>query len=99
VQLEAKAIDGGLFMEDTGNKELDNQDEPKKAGDTENSAKKSGGRIQKLKAEFKRIIWPDKNTVIKETTAVVVVTVILGIIIAVLDLIIKTGLDKILQIG
>ncbi|MCX4327603.1 MAG: preprotein translocase subunit SecE [Lachnospiraceae bacterium] len=55
--------------------------------------------MQKLKAEFGRIIWPDKNTVIKETTAVVIVTVILGAIIALLDFLIKTGLDKILQIG
>ncbi len=81
-------------MGDSENKELVGQDEPKKTGNVEN-----GGRIQKLKSEFKKIIWPDKNTVIKETTAVVVVTVILGAIIALLDLIIKTGLDKILQMG
>ena len=68
-------------------------------GNVENEPKKNGGRIQKLKSEFKKIIWPDKNTVIKETTAVVLVTVILGAIIALLDFIIKTGLDKILQIG
>ncbi len=86
-------------MGDSENKELVGQDEPKKTGNVENEPKKSGGRIQKLKSEFKKIIWPDKNTVIKETTAVVVVTVILGAIIALLDLIIKTGLDKILQMG
>ncbi len=86
-------------MGDSENKELVGQDEPKKTGNVENKQKKNGGRIQKLKSEFKKIIWPDKNTVIKETTAVVVVTVILGAIIALLDLIIKTGLDKILQMG
>ena len=79
-------------MGDSENKELVGQDEPKKTGNVENEPKKNGGRIQKLKSEF-------KNTVIKETTAVVVVTVILGAIIALLDLIIKTGLDKILQMG
>ena len=56
-------------------------------------------RLQGLKAEFRRIIWPDKETITKETTAVVVSTVILGIIIALLDLLIKTGLDKVFQIG
>lgn len=61
--------------------------------------KEKKNRIQGLKAEFKRIVWPDKDTIIKETTAVVVVTVILGAIIALLDLAIKTGLDKIFQIG
>ena len=86
-------------MGDSENKELVGQDELKKTGNVEKKKKKNGGRIQKLKSEFKKIIWPDKNTVIKETTAVVVVTVILGAIIALLDLIIKTGLDKILQMG
>lgn len=85
-------------MGDSENKEVAGQDRPSKAGNAD-AAKKAGSRIQKLKAEFNRIIWPDKNTVVKETTAVVVVTVILGAIIALLDLIIKTGLDKILQIG
>lgn len=86
-------------MGDSENKEVAKQDRPKKTDNADNAAKKTGSRIQKLKAEFNRIIWPDKNTVVKETTAVVVVTVILGAIIALLDLIIKTGLDKILQIG
>ena len=77
-------------------KEVEKQKEPQK---TEKTAKKKAGFIRSLKAEFKRIIWPDKDTVVKETTAVVVVTVILGVIIALLDFVIKTGLDKIIQIG
>lgn len=85
-------------MEDSENKKVAEQDRASKTGNAD-IAKKTGSRIQKLKAEFNRIIWPDKNTIVKETTAVVVVTVILGAIIALLDLIIKTGLDKILQIG
>ncbi len=85
-------------MEDSENKKVAEQDRASKTGNAD-TAKKTGSRIQKLKAEFNRIIWPDKNTIVKETTAVVVVTVILGAIIALLDLIIKTGLDKILQIG
>lgn len=92
-------------MANSDNREEMMQDEPKK---TENSAKekssaksakKKGGRFQAIKAEFKRIVWPDKDTIVKETTAVVVATVILGVIIALLDLLIKTGLDKIFQLG
>lgn len=60
---------------------------------------KKGGFFKALKAEFHRVIWPDKDTVVKETTAVVVVTVILGIVIALLDFAIKLGIDKIIQIG
>ncbi len=46
-----------------------------------------------LKAEFSKIIWPDKKSLIKQTTAVTVVSIILGLIIAVLDTIIKYGID------
>ena len=66
---------------------------------TDKSVRKKGGFFRSLKSEFKKIVWPDKETTIKETTAVVVVTVILGAIIALLDFVIKTGLDKIIQMG
>ena len=52
--------------------------------------------IKGLKAEFNKIIWPDKDTLTKETVVVVVSTVILGIVIAALDLIIKFGLNIVL---
>ena len=38
-----------------------------------------------LDAEFKKIIWPDKQTLVKETAAVVSVSVVLGAIIALVD--------------
>lgn len=46
-----------------------------------------------LKAEFKRIIWPDQKTLVKETTAVVVVSVLLGVIISALDFVIRIGIE------
>ena len=46
-----------------------------------------------LKAEFRKIIWPDKNTLAKQTTAVVAVSVILGALIAVVDAALKYGID------
>lgn len=85
-------------MANSENKEEVMQDEPKKTAKTATASKKKS-RLQGLRAEFRRIIWPDKETITKETTAVVVSTVILGIIIALLDLLIKTGLDKVFQIG
>ena len=71
----------------------------KKAQEKAEKAAKKKGAFQNMKAEFKRIVWPDKNTVVKESTAVIVVTIILAVVIAFLDFVIKTGLDKILQIG
>ena len=63
------------------------------------NGKKKGGFFKSLKAEFQRIVWPDKDKIVRETTAVVIVSVILGAVIALLDFAIKMGLDKVLQIG
>lgn len=49
--------------------------------------------IKGLKAEFNKIIWPDKDTLTKQSVVVVITTIVLGIVIAVLDLIIKFGLN------
>lgn len=46
-----------------------------------------------LKAEFSKIMWPTKEQLAKETTAVVVVSVILGVIIALMDFMIQYGVD------
>lgn len=46
-----------------------------------------------LKAEFKKIVWPDRMSVAKQTTAVVIVSVILGAVIKVLDMLIQMGLN------
>ena len=46
-----------------------------------------------LKAEFNKIIWPDKQSLARQTTAVVVVSVVLGLIIALLDFVIQYGVD------
>ena len=46
-----------------------------------------------LKAEFKKIIWPDKKTLVKQTVAVITCSVILGIIIAIIDWLLQYGID------
>ncbi len=48
-----------------------------------------------MAAEFKKIIWPDKETVTKESIAVIVVSAILAAIIVILDLAITSGLNLI----
>ena len=67
------------------------------AKNTEGTQKKSF--FKGVKSEFKRIIWPTKDTLVKETAAVVIVSVILGIIIAAVDVGVKYGFDKLLQVG
>ena len=55
--------------------------------------------VKGLKAEFKKIVWPDQETVAKQSAAVVVITVLLGAVIAILDYVIKNGLNIILFLG
>ena len=50
-----------------------------------------------LKAEFKKIIWPDKKTLAKQTVAVTVCSLILGAIIAVVDKLLQYGIDFIVK--
>ena len=52
-----------------------------------------------LKAEFNKIIWPTKKAVVKETAAVVIVSVVLGLIIAGLDFGIQNGVNALTNIG
>lgn len=62
-------------------------------GETENTKKAPKKSYWKgLQVEYKKIVWPDKDTVVKQTGAVVAVAVALGLIIAALDTIIVTGL-------
>ena len=49
------------------------------------------------KAEFKKIIWPDKQTLGKKTTAAIVVYVCMGALIALIDLLLKTGINLIIH--
>ncbi|MGO5165046.1 MULTISPECIES: preprotein translocase subunit SecE [unclassified Candidatus Paralachnospira] len=59
----------------------------------EESAKKKKSVFKNLKAEFKKIIWPDKKSFTRETVAVVLTSVFLGAVIALLDLVIKFGIN------
>ena len=49
--------------------------------------------FQGLKAEFKNISWPDRKTLIRETITVTVVSVVLGVIIATLDMVLQYGIN------
>lgn len=49
-----------------------------------------------LKAEFKKIVWPEKDTVTKQTVVVLTVSLFLGVLIGVLDMIFKFGINLII---
>ena len=47
-----------------------------------------------LKSEFKKIIWPTKASVARQTTAVVLITAVLGVIITVIDYLVQIGFNQ-----
>ena len=63
------------------------------------ATKKKESRIKTwwtgVKAEFSRIIWPDKATIIRQTV-VVVITIIVGVLISLIDSVVQLGLDAII---
>ena len=64
----------------------------------ENAAKKSGSWFKGLKAEFNKIIWPNKEDVRKQTIAVVLISFVVGLVIAVLDMGLQYGIDFIINL-
>ena len=50
-------------------------------GETVKEKKQKKSWFKGLKAEFAKIIWPDQKTLTKETAAVVISSVVIGVII------------------
>ncbi|MFR3424569.1 MAG: preprotein translocase subunit SecE [Lachnospiraceae bacterium] len=46
-----------------------------------------------MKAEFRKIIWPDQKSIGKQTAAVLSVSVVLGVLITIIDMIVQYGVD------
>lgn len=62
-------------------------------GETVKTNKQKKSWFKGLRAEFKKIVWPDRKSLAKETIAVVIVSVILGVIITVVDLVTRFGIE------
>lgn len=60
-------------------------------GDTEKTQKI--GFFKGMKAEFKKISWLDKTSLMKQSVAVVLISVVVGAVITLLDTIIQYGLN------
>ena len=62
-------------------------------GETVKTKKQKKSWFKGLKAEFKKIVWPDQKSLTKETAAVVIVSVVVGVIISVVDLMARFGIE------
>ncbi len=50
-----------------------------------------------LKAEFKKITWPNKQSLAKQTVATLIISVFLGVVIKIIDWIIQYGVEFIVK--
>ncbi len=49
--------------------------------------------FQGVKAEFKKVVWPDRKSTLKQSVAVVAISVVVGVIIAIIDYVAKYGVN------
>lgn len=50
-----------------------------------------------LKIEFKKISWPTKDDMTKQTIAVVISSVVIGCLVALMDLVIRIGVENLVN--
>ena len=62
-------------------------------GDMAEKTPKKTGFFKGVKSEYKKITWPDKHSTFKQSVAVVAISVVVGVIIAILDFIIQNGVN------
>lgn len=62
------------------------------------AVKKGKSWFKGLKAEYNKIIWENKETVTKQTISVVSISVVVGILIAVIDMILQYGIDFLIKL-
>lgn len=62
---------------------------------TEKTQKKSW--FKGLQTEFKKVVWPDKKALVKQTTAVITVSILLGAAISIVDALLKYGIDLLVK--
>ena len=65
-------------------------------GDTVKAKKQKKNWFKGLKAEFSKIIWPTKASIVRQTVVVVIVTLIMGVLIGLIDQLIQFGLNGII---
>lgn len=67
-------------------------------GNATNETTKKTSWLDAIKAQFKRIIWPTKEEAARRSAVVLAVSVLLGVIIAVLDRVLLLLTDVIISL-
>ena len=58
---------------------------------------KGKGWFKGLKSEFKKVVWESKEDVTRQTIAVVLISLVLGVIITLIDTALQLGIDKLIS--
>lgn len=61
-------------------------------GDSAKSESRFSSFMKGLKTEFHKITWDDKTALVKQSTAVLCISVVLGLVISFLDTLIRYGI-------
>lgn len=69
------------------------KDSKKKKSNKDNN--KGSGFFDKHKAEFRKIKWPSRQELFKETVVVIIISLLVGVIIFGMDTVFQFGFDKI----
>lgn len=64
-------------------------------GETNNNQKPSqpAAFFEGLSSEFKKVVWPEKMDIVKQTLSVTAVSIVLGLLIALIDTIVQYGVN------
>ena len=66
---------------------------------SDNSSENKVKFFDGVKVEFRKVSWPDPSSLGKQTAAVIVISVLVGALIAVLDMAFQYGFNFISSIG
>ncbi len=69
---------------------MEKTEKKKKAG--KGAAASVKGFFKGLKSEFKKIIWPDKQSLGRQTAAVIIISILLCVVIRLLDIAMQYGI-------
>ena len=62
-----------------------------------NTKESKPGFFKTVGIEFKKIVWPSRESVLKQSVAVTVIAIVVGILITIFDFLIQYGVNFITQ--
>ena len=65
---------------------------------SESSNDQKNSWFKGVKAEIKKIIWPSKKDLAKQTVVVLVSAIVIGVIVAIIDIGIQYGIDALINL-